>query len=184
MAKLSFLGANRQVTGSCYLLETSDRRILIDCGMYQERCCLARNWNPFPVSPETIDWVLLTHAHLDHCGLLPRLHQGGYAREIHCTRPTEDLARIVLEDSAAIQEEDVRTKRRRHEREGRTGPHPLVPLYTRKDVESTVELVRGTDYVKPVRLDEKLQVRFHDAGHILGSAAVQIIIAPDSGDGP
>lgn len=176
MLKLGFLGANRQVTGSCYLLETDDRRILIDCGMYQERCCLSRNWDPFPVAPAAVDQVLLTHAHLDHCGLLPKLCSEGFRGEILCTRPSESLAEVVLRDAAHIQEEDVETKRRRHEREGRTGPHPLRPLFTTGDVESTLARVRAVDYEKTIDLDERIRVRFHDSGHILGSAIIEVAV--------
>ena len=178
-ARLSFLGANRQVTGSCYLLEAGDKRLLIDCGMYQERCCLARNWNPFGFRPEAVDYVLLTHAHLDHCGLLPKLYSEGFRGKIFCTRPSDDLAAIVLEDAARIQEEDVETKRRRHEKERREGPHPLRPLFTTNDVAPTMRLVKAVDYEKTVSLDERLRVRFRDSGHILGSAIIEVSI----GDG-
>ncbi len=176
MVRLSFYGANRQVTGSCYLLEVGEKRLLIDCGMYQERCCLERNWNPLPFTPETVDYVFLTHAHLDHCGLLPKLRSEGFRGKILCTRPSDDLAAIVLEDAARIQEEDVEIKRRRHEKEGREGPHPLRPLFTTDDVKSTMLLVQPVDYEKPISLDEGLQVRFRDSGHILGSAIIEISI--------
>ncbi|MDH3427333.1 MAG: MBL fold metallo-hydrolase, partial [Gemmatimonadota bacterium] len=171
--------ANRQVTGSCYLLEAGETRLLIDCGMYQERCCLERNWNPLPFQPETVDYVLLTHAHLDHCGLLPRLDSEGFRGKILCTPPSEDLAAIVLQDAARIQEEDVETKRRRHEKEGREGPHPPRPLFTTDDVKSMMPLVHSVDYEKTISLDERLDVRFHDSGHILGSAILEISIRHD-----
>jgi metallo-beta-lactamase family protein len=178
MAKptLTFYGANRQVTGSCYLLDTGTRRILVDCGLYQERCCLDRNWGPFPVPPETVDHVLLTHAHLDHCGLVPRLQAEGFSGTILCTRPTEDLAAIVLEDAAKIQEEDVETKRRRHARESRTGPHPLRPLFTKEDAETALSVFRAADYDKVLDLDAGLRVRFRDSGHILGSAIIEVTV--------
>ena len=117
--RLQFLGAARQVTGSCFFLEGNGLKILVDCGIYQERPFLGRNWDPFPVAPETIDAVVLTHAHLDHCGLLPRLVAQGFSGQVLATRPTADLIGIVLADSAHIQEEDAAYKRKRHEKEGR-----------------------------------------------------------------
>ncbi len=126
--KLSFLGAARNVTGSRFLVEADGLRILVDCGLYQERNLRGRNWDPFPVPPKTIDAVLLTHAHLDHCGLLPKLVREGFGGKIYCTGATAEIARIILLDSAHIQEEDAEYKRRRHQREGRKGRYPEVPL--------------------------------------------------------
>ena len=177
--KLSFFGANRQVTGSCYLLEAAGLRLLVDCGLYQERCCLARNWAPFPFEPRTVDGLLLTHAHLDHTGLLPRLGRHGFEREVLATRPTVELSAIVLEDAAHLQDEDAAHKRRRHEREGRQGPHPLEPLYTRDDVTAILKRFKPVDYEKPVALSPEVEVRFHDAGHILGSAIIEVVAVED-----
>ena len=101
--KLQFLGAAQNVTGSRYLLEALGRRVLIDCGLYQEREYQWRNWEPFPVSAASIDAVLLTHAHLDHCGLLPKLVKEGFRGPIYCTAATAEIARIVMQDSARIQ---------------------------------------------------------------------------------
>jgi len=119
--KLRFLGAAKNVTGSQYLLEANGLRLLVDCGLYQERQLRERNWNPLPVRPDTIDAVLLTHAHLDHCGLLPKLVREGFEGKIYCTSATAEIAQIILLDSAHIQEEDAEFKRKRHEREGRKG---------------------------------------------------------------
>jgi len=110
--KLQFLGAARNVTGSSYLVEVDNTKFLIDCGLYQEREFKQRNWNPFPVNPETIDTILLTHAHLDHCGLLPKIVREGFRGKIICTPPTEEIAKIVLLDAARIQEEDARFKKK------------------------------------------------------------------------
>ena len=116
---LQFLGAARNVTGACTLVRAGGRSILVDCGMFQERELRERNWAPFPVDPAALDAVLLTHAHLDHCGLLPKLVRDGFHGPVYCTPATAELARIVLLDSAHIQEEDALLKRERHEREGR-----------------------------------------------------------------
>ena len=128
--KLQFLGAAQNVTGSRHLLQANGTNVLIDCGFYQERQFRARNWDPFPVEPKYINAVLLTHAHLDHCGLLPKLVKEGFSGKIYCTPATAEIAKIILLDSAKIQEEDAEHKRKRHERQGRKGPYPEVPLYT------------------------------------------------------
>jgi len=177
---LQFLGATRNVTGSSYLLEVNGKKILIDCGLYQERELRARNWNPFPVDPKSVDFVLLTHAHLDHCGLLPKFCREGFKGKIICTPPTEQIAKIVLLDAAHIQEEDAHFKKKRHEREGRKGPYPEIPLYTREDVEKVFPLFETIEYEEPFRIDNLINISLHDAGHILGSAMIKIKI--NSGD--
>ncbi len=172
--ELGFLGAAGNVTGSCYLLTVGNTRVLVDCGLYQERKLLSRNWDPFPVRPDTLDAVLLTHAHLDHCGLLPKLVRDGFHGNIHCTDATAEITRIMLLDSAKLQEEDAEIKRKRHEREGRKGPHPEVPLYTVKDAEAVFPLLAPAPYRKTVQLSNEVEAAFFDAGHVLGSAMVQV----------
>jgi metallo-beta-lactamase family protein len=174
--KISFFGAARQVTGSSYFLEAAGQRLLVDCGLYQERAYLDRNWEPFPVAPDSLDACLLTHAHLDHCGRLPRLVKEGFSGPIPATFATADLARIVLLDSAHIQEEDAAFKKKRHRKEGRTGPHPEVPLYTVAEAEETFPLFRPAPYGTAVPLSKTASVTFHDAGHILGSAMIEIAV--------
>lgn len=174
--KLRFLGANRQVTGSRHLLEVDGLRLLIDCGMFQERAHTGRNWEPSPVPPESIDYLLLTHAHVDHCGLAPRLVGNGFKGQILTTAATKALAEIILRDSAHIQEEDAAYKRKRHKRERRSGPHPVKPLYTLAEVEATLPLFRSVPYNQPTPLNENVSVTFHDAGHILGSAMLKLTI--------
>ena len=105
--KLGFYGAARNVTGSRYYLEANGNKFLIDCGLYQERFLKDRNWDPFPIPPDTLDAVLLTHAHIDHCGLLPKLVREGFRGRIYCTDATADIAKIMLTDSARLQEEDA-----------------------------------------------------------------------------
>lgn len=172
--KLHFLGANRQVTGSRYLLEADGVRVMIDCGMFQERAFLERNWEPSPVPPGSIDSLLLTHAHLDHCGLIPRLVQQGFNNPILTTPASCDLAEIILKDAAHIQEEDAAYKQKRHAREGRTPPRPVVPLYTTPDAERALPLFQSVTYNEPRQLDGRVTVTFHDAGHILGSAILEL----------
>ena len=174
--KLRFLGATRQVTGSRYLLETGDSRILVDCGLYQERAFLGRNWEPFAVAPDTVDYLLLTHAHLDHSGLIPRFVGAGFAGPILTTGASIDLAEIILKDAGHIQEEDAAYKRKRHQREGRTGPYPVVPLYTSEDVQAALPLFERVWYNEPKQLNERITVTYHDAGHILGSAMLELTV--------
>ncbi|MBC8356788.1 MAG: MBL fold metallo-hydrolase [Planctomycetes bacterium] len=174
--KLHFLGANRQVTGSRYCLETADSKIMIDCGMFQERAFLSRNWEPNSIAPNECDAMLLTHAHLDHCGLIPKLVANGFNAPIFCTRPTVDLAEVIMRDSAKIQEEDAKYKRRRHEREGRKGRYPEKALYNEDDVLQTLPMLSGVPYETLWRVTDSVSVVFHDAGHILGSAMLEVVV--------
>lgn len=170
--RLTFLGAAKNVTGSRYLVEHGGARVLVDCGLYQEREFQARNWDPFPVPPASLDAVVLTHAHVDHCGYLPRLVRDGFHGRVVSTRVTAEIAAIVLADSAKIQVEDAAFKKKRHERERRTGAHPEQPLYTPEDVEATLPLIDPVDYGESVPLGDGIAAEFRDAGHILGSASV------------
>jgi metallo-beta-lactamase family protein len=172
--RLSFLGACRGVTGSRFRVEANDVRLLVDCGLYQERQFQSRNWEPFPVPPQSLDAVLLTHAHLDHCGLLPKLVREGFNKPIYCTAATAELAEIILLDSAKIQEQDAEYKRRRHEKEGRKGPHPEIPLYTTEDAEAVVPLFSPVSYDNTVEIGPGIEASFHDAGHVLGSAMIMV----------
>lgn len=180
--KLAFLGAARQVTGSCYFLEAGGLKLFVECGLYQERPFLERNWNDFPVPPEDIDICLLTHVHLDHSGLLPRLVDAGFSGTILTTAATADLLSIALMDSAKIQEEDAAYKRKRHQKEGRKGPHPELPLYTTESVQGTMPLVEEVGYEKDVPLNGAVTARFRDAGHILGSAMIEVRVREDGRD--
>lgn len=172
--KLKFLGAARNVTGSCYLLETSQTRLLVDCGLYQERKFRSRNWVPFPVPPDSLDAILLTHAHIDHCGLLPKLVKSGFRGRIYCTAVTAEIAKIMLLDSASLQQEDAEFKRKRHQRERRKGPHHEFPLYTTEDAEATFPLFSLVAYGNPVQIGDDVEATFHDAGHVLGSSMIRV----------
>jgi metallo-beta-lactamase family protein len=174
---LSFLGAARNVTGSRYLVEANNARILIDCGLYQEREFQQRNWEPFQVPPQELDAVLLTHAHLDHCGLLPKLVKEGFKGRVYCTPATADITKIILLDAAKLQEEDAAYKEKRHIREGRKGPYPEIPLYTIEDAEAALPLFDTVEYEEPVHIGEGIEATFHDAGHILGSSMIKVRIS-------
>jgi len=175
--KLHFLGAAQNVTGSRYLIEANNVRFLVDCGLYQERKYIYRNWDPFPISPNTLDAVLLTHAHLDHCGLLPKLVREGFRGRIVSTAATADITQIMLMDSAKIQEEDAEHKIKRHERERRKGPYPEVPLYTPADVKACCSLLSPVRYGEPVLIGNSVSATFHDAGHVLGSSMILVNIS-------
>jgi metallo-beta-lactamase family protein len=172
--KLHFLGANRQVTGSRYCLETEGRELLIDCGLFQERQFQSRNWDPCPIPAERVDAMLLTHVHIDHSGLIPKFVKEGFAGPIHCTRPTAALVEIMLRDSAKIQTEDAEYKRKRHAREGRRGKFPEEPLYVNEDVDHCIPLFREVHYNQPAQIFPNVRAIFHDAGHILGSAMIEL----------
>lgn len=174
MISIKFLGATRQVTGSSFLLVYQGKKILVDCGLYQEREFLSRNWADFSVPPEEIDYVLLTHIHLDHCGLLPKFVRAGFKGRILATAASQDLLPIMLLDSARIQEEDAAYKKKRHQREGRRGPYPEIPLYTVEDAEKVFPLVDKVPYEKEIELFPGLTACFHDAGHIIGAAMIEL----------
>jgi metallo-beta-lactamase family protein len=156
------------------MLEANGIRVLIDCGLYQERQFKNRNWDPFPVNPKNINAVLLTHAHLDHCGLLPKLVKEGFAGKIHCNAATAEIAKIILLDSAKIQEEDAKHKRKRHEKESRKGPFPERPLYTIEDAEAVFPLFAPVPYREVVSLGDGVEATFYDAGHVLGSSIIRV----------
>lgn len=172
--KLTFLGASQTVTGSRYLLDADGQRLLIDCGLYQERDLKSRNWDPFPVPPASIDAVLLTHAHIDHCGYLPRLVHDGFKGPVFGTFPTGEIAKIVLMDSAKLQSEDAAFKRKRHEKEGRQTPHPEAALYSPDDVEACCSHFQSVSYRQTFSIGDAVRVTYFDAGHILGSASIRV----------
>jgi metallo-beta-lactamase family protein len=172
--KLRFLGAAQNVTGSRHLLEVNGSKILVDCGLYQERQFQNRNWDPFGVAPSSIDALFLTHAHLDHCGLLPKLVKDGFRGRVYCTSATADIARIILQDSARIQEEDAEFKLKRHKKESRQGPYPVAPLYTADDVTACLPLLTPVEYQETIQVRPGLSARLCEAGHVLGSAVVRV----------
>jgi metallo-beta-lactamase family protein len=180
--KLKFLGAAQNVTGSRHLLEANGTKILVDCGLYQERQFRVRNWEPFTCPPESLHAVLLTHAHLDHCGLLPKLVKEGFKGRIYCTPATSEIAQIILLDSAHLQEEDAEFKRKRHKREGRKGPYPVEPLYTTADAEACFPQFSIVKYKKTIEIGAGVEATFCDAGHVLGSSIIRIKVSRDGQD--
>ena len=171
---IQFLGATRQVTGSSYLLELPGQKILVDCGMFQERRFLSRNWDPFEFDPASLDAVLLTHAHLDHCGLLPKLVRDGFRGPIWCTAPSVEIAEIVMMDAGRIQEEDARYKAKRFKREGRDPKHPIAALFTADDGRRAAQRLRPIPDGGVLKLSEKVTATWRDAGHVLGSASITL----------
>lgn len=171
MAKLTFLGAAGTVTGSKHLLDTGSHRLLIDCGLFQGLKELrARNWEPLPVAATEIHAIVLTHAHLDHVGYLPRLVAQGFRGRVYCTPGTRDLATLVLNDAARIQEEDARDANRH----GYSKHHPALPLYTTEDAELSLTLLQPVGYHRPIPVLPDAQLEFINAGHLLGSAYARI----------
>ncbi len=172
--KLSFHGADRGVTGSCHLLECAGKRVLIDCGMYQgSREMDEENAGAFGFEPAEVDFVLLTHAHLDHCGRLPLLVKRGFRGEIIATAATRELARIIMLDAAHLEEEEARYQSRKSARHG--NHKHIEPLYTTLDALNTLDYFgRTAHYNKVVELAPGLRAVFLDAGHILGSASIVI----------
>lgn len=170
-SSLTFLGAARTVTGSKYLLQVNGHRLLVDCGMFQGLKSLReRNWQALPFAASSIDAVVLTHAHLDHCGYLPRLVSQGFSGRVFCTGGTAEIARIVLADAAKIQEEDADRANRKHY----TKHRPALPLFTAKDADRAIALLQPVGYDRPMPVMPGVEAEFVDAGHLLGSAFVRV----------
>ncbi|MFZ5621425.1 MAG: MBL fold metallo-hydrolase RNA specificity domain-containing protein [Pseudomonadota bacterium] len=178
--QLRFLGAAREVTGSCFLLETDRAKVLIDCGLIQGNPAdEARNRDPFPFVVGDIDAVVLTHAHLDHSGRIPLLIKSGYGRHIYTQRATRDLCRIMLKDSGHLQEKDAEWENRKRERKGL---RKVEALYTVADAQASMRYFRAMDYGVEQRIAPGVWLRLHDAGHILGSAIAELRVQDDRGE--
>lgn len=174
MAILTFLGAARTVTGSKYLLDLGDRRVLVDCGLFQGLKALReKNWQSLPVDAKDIDLVVLTHAHLDHSGYLPRLVAQGFRGRIVCTAGTADLCRLILPDSARIQEEDARQANRH----GYSKHAPALPLYTEPDAFRALSQLQPMGFDRPIEVLPGVDIELVHAGHLLGSAFVRMRLA-------
>ena len=172
--KITFCGAAKIVTGSCFFIEVNNEKILIDCGMFQGRKETTKlNYEPFQFNPEEIDYLFLTHAHIDHSGLIPKLVKEGFKGKIYATSTTIDLVKVLLEDSAGIQEKDIAHENRRRLR---IGLPMREPLYRKEDVIDTFQFFHRTDYDKKYKIGDYIEIQFRDAGHILGSSIIEVWI--------
>jgi len=175
--RLKFFGGARTVTGSKYLLEVDNFKILIDCGLFQGiKELRLKNWEQFPVNVEEIDAVFITHAHIDHTGYLPRLVREGYGGPIYCTKPTEDLMQIMLMDSAKLQEEEAAFARKK----GYSKHENPQPLYNTRDVESVLPMIKSNNFNEEVFITEDIKIKFHNAGHILGASIIEVLLKGSS----
>jgi len=178
--KLAFLGAARNVTGSCYLAETAELRFLVDCGMFQGgREARELNRRAFDFDPRGIAFVLLTHAHIDHSGLLPRFVAMGFKGPIYASRATCDLLAVMLPDAAHIQEKEAEYENRRRFRAGRRLRHETAPLYTVTQARDCLKRLRPVDYDTAIQPHPAVRCLFRDAGHILGSASIEVRVDAD-----
>ncbi|MFA6255966.1 MAG: MBL fold metallo-hydrolase [Candidatus Absconditabacterales bacterium] len=177
--KLTFCGAAKIVTGSCYYIEvkqsgTGTTKFLVDCGMFQgPKDVMRLNYEPFLFDPKEIEFVLLTHAHIDHCGLIPKLHKQGFTGKIYATSATIDLTEIMLEDSANIQEKNIEQENKRRKQQHLP---PRFPMYTLDDAKGCTPLFSPIEYTKIFKLNENIQAIFQDAGHIMGSASIELFV--------
>jgi len=175
--QITFLGATKTVTGSNFLIETKSKKFLVDCGLYQGAAKeIFLNTDEFIFDPTDIDFMLLTHAHIDHSGRIPKLYKDGFKGNVFATYPTVDLCTIMLPDSGHIQEAEVEWLNRKRERQGK---HPVPPLYTQQDAEKCLEIFKGVPYDEIISIDENIKVRFNEAGHMLGSAIIEVWIKED-----
>lgn len=172
--KITFLGAAHEVTGSCTLIETLGKSILIDCGMEQGKDIFVNQ--ELPVAPNLVDCVLLTHAHIDHSGKLPLLCKNGFNGSIYATEETVNLCRIMLMDSAHIQEFEAQWRNRKA---SRSGAEPFEPMYTTADAQKALGCMRACRYNQEIQVLENVTVRFQDAGHLLGSASIEVYITEE-----
>ncbi|MGN0241480.1 MAG: MBL fold metallo-hydrolase, partial [Candidatus Weimeria sp.] len=172
--RIKFLGADHEVTGSCHYVEVGDKKFLVDCGM-QQGPDIYENQD-LPVSAAEIDYVFVTHAHIDHSGLLPLLYQRGFRGQIFATEATCDLCDIMLRDSAHIQESEAEWKNRKAKR---SGDEEVTPIYTMEDVYGVLPLFVPVRYHDVIHVSDEITATFYDAGHLLGSSSISIDLTED-----
>ena len=170
--KIKFCGAATSVTGSCHLISTENHKVLLDCGQFQgNKAMEAMNWAEFGFVPSEVDCVILSHAHIDHCGRLPLLVKRGFKGKIYCTDATADLVEVMLKDSGYIHEKDAEWQSKKN---ARTGKPPVEPLFTYNDALDTLQYITPVLYDQLIEINDEMKIVFNDAGHILGSAITEL----------
>ncbi len=173
--KIQFCGATTGVTGSCHLITTEKHKILLDCGQFQGgKAQEELNFEEFPFNPEEIEYLILSHAHIDHCGRIPLLVKRGFKGQVYCTDATADLLEIMLKDSGHIHEQEAEWQNRKNERAGRPA---VEPLYTERDAEESLKYVKPVLYDQLIEINEEMRIVFNDAGHILGSGEIELWVS-------
>ena len=173
--KIQFCGATTGVTGSCHLITTAHHKVLLDCGQFQGgKAQEELNYEPFPFDPAEVEYVILSHAHIDHCGRIPLLVKRGFKGQIYCTDATADLLDIMLKDSGHIHEQEAEWQNRKNVRAGRPA---VEPLYTELEAEESLKFVKPVLYDQLIELNDEMRICFNDAGHILGSGEIELFIS-------
>ena len=174
---ITFLGATKTVTGSNFLVEAAGKKFLVDCGLYQGQAKdELKNEEPFLFNLKEVDFVLLTHAHIDHSGRIPKLYKEGYRNPIIATKATCDLCAIMLPDSGHIQEMEAEWKNKKRKRKGEK---EIPPIYTAEEAAKSLQVFKPIMYDEIIEIDENIHVRFNDAGHMLGSAIIEVWVHED-----
>ena len=175
--KITFYGAAKTVTGSCHMVEVGNKKFLIDCGLFQGKLTdQMLNYEDFPFDINEIDFIILTHAHIDHSGRIPKLYKAGFKGPIYATKATVDLCSIMLADSGHIQEKEIEWVNKKRIRAGKK---PTDPIYTAQDGIDSLKIFKGINYDEEIVIDENIKFTLYDAGHMLGSSIVVIDITED-----
>ena len=174
---ITFYGAAQEVTGSCHMVEVAGHKFLIDCGLFQGSLTdQMLNYEEFPFNIQEVEFVILTHAHIDHSGRIPKLYKAGYKNPVYCTSATRELCKIMLPDSGHIQENEIEWVNRKRMRAGKK---PNDPIYTEQDAIDCLEIFKGLEYNVPVKINDDISFVLKDAGHMLGSAIVELYLKED-----
>ena len=174
---ITFYGAAQEVTGSCHMVEVAGHKFLIDCGLFQGSLTdQMLNYEEFPFNIQEVEFVILTHAHIDHSGRIPKLYKAGYKNPVYCTSATRELCKIMLPDSGHIQENEIEWVNRKRMRAGKK---PNDPIYTEQDAIDCLEIFKGLEYNVPVKINDEISFVLKDAGHMLGSAIVELYLKED-----